>query len=123
MTVIVAQPVTSLLVEKNQTKWLDLMAKAGFVDEFDDAVNRTMFVPTDEAIEKANLEELDSEKLKEIIALHISDQSFCSCQMKNNLMIPSLLPDNELRVTTYETVNVFLFTIFYTVRLKIYSNF
>lgn len=98
-----AQPVTSLLVEKNQTKWLDLMAKAGFVDEFDDAVNRTMFVPTDEAIEKANLEELDSEKLKEIIALHISDQSFCSCQMKNNLMIPSLLPDNELRVTTYET--------------------
>lgn len=99
---------TSLLANRNQTKWLDLMAKAGFADEFDSAVNRTMFVPTEEAIEKAKLQELDTEKLKEIVSLHISDQSFCSCQMKNNLMIPSLVPDQELRVTTYETVSSWL---------------
>lgn len=81
------------------------MAKAGLVDEFDDAINRTLFVPTDDAVKKANLDQLDSEKLKEIISLHISDTSVCSCQMKNNLMIPTQVPDQELRVTTYETVS------------------
>lgn len=98
-----AEPVNALLTKKNQTKWLDLMKKAGLADEFDDSVNRTLFVPTDEAVEKANLEQLDADKLKEIVSLHISDTSVCSCQMRNNLTIPTLLPDQELRVTTYET--------------------
>lgn len=98
-----AEPVTALLTNKNQTKWLDLIKKAGLADEFDDAINRTLFVPTDEAVEKAQLDQLDNEKLKEVVSLHISDTSVCSCQMRNNLMIPTLIPDQELRVTTYET--------------------
>lgn len=98
-----AQPVTTLLSEKNHTKWLDLMKKAGFNDESDQSLNRTMFVPTEEAIEKAKLDELPTDKLKEVISLHISDESYCSCQMKNNLLIPSKVPDQDLRVTTYET--------------------
>lgn len=81
------------------------MKKAGFNDESDQALNRTMFVPTEEAIEKAKLDELDADKLKEVISLHISDESYCSCQMKNNLLIPSKVPDQDLRVTTYETVS------------------
>lgn len=98
-----AQPVTSLLANRNHTKWLDLMKKAGFAEESDNAINRTMFVPSEEAIEKAKLEELDTESLKDVISLHISEKPVCSCQMKNNLMIPSLKPESELRVTTYES--------------------
>lgn len=102
-----AQPVTSLLADKNHTKWLDLMKKAGFDEEADNAINRTMFVPSEEAIEKDKLEELDIESLKDVISLHISEKPICSCQMKNNLMIPSLKPENELRVTTYESVSIY----------------
>lgn len=98
-----AEPVSSLLANRNHTKWLDLMKKAGFAEESDNAINRTMFVPSEEAIEKAKLEELDTESLKDVISLHISEKPVCSCQMKNNLMIPSLKPENELRVTTYES--------------------
>ncbi len=121
---ISAQPVTSLLANRNQTKWLDLMKKAGFADESDSAVNRTMFVPSEEAIEKAKLNELEPEKLKEVMSLHISDQSFCSCQMKNNLMIPTLKPNQDLRVTTYETVRSFSQTLFLRLISKSdWSNF
>ncbi|XP_065212377.1 periostin [Planococcus citri] len=98
-----AQPVTSLLANRNHTKWLDLMKKAGFAEESDNAINRTMFVPSEEAIEKAKLEDLDTESLKDVISLHISEKPVCSCQMKNNLMIPSLKPEDELRITTYES--------------------
>lgn len=81
------------------------MKKAGFAEESDNAVNRTMFVPSEVAIERAKLDELDTETLKDVISLHISDKPICSCQMKNNLMIPSLKPEQELRVTTYESVS------------------
>lgn len=114
--IFAAQPVTSLMANKNHTMWLNLMKKAGFAETADEAMNRTIFVPSEEAIEKAKLDELDDDKLKEVLSLHISDKSVCSCQMKNNLMIPSLVPDEELRVTTYETVSEIYSKIFGNVK-------
>lgn len=65
-----AKPLSELLVTSNHTSWLELLNKAGLLEDLNKQENITMFVPTERVLTdekvKAQLAEMDADTLRQV---------------------------------------------------------
>ncbi|KAF7274388.1 hypothetical protein GWI33_012949 [Rhynchophorus ferrugineus] len=107
------QYIGNVLKSHKFNKFQELVEKAGLTDELNNFDNATVFVPADKAFENTQAQKFlenigdDQEKLKELIRYHIIDGEIQSCDMSNNMRIPTKDNGEELRVNLYSTVPIF----------------
>ncbi|XP_039298294.1 transforming growth factor-beta-induced protein ig-h3 [Nilaparvata lugens] len=101
-----AKPVSDLLASTNHSKWLELMERAGVIEELNNAENLTMFAPSEAALNKSAdaLNAMDEAALRDVIMYHATKQS---CGIQNNEVLESFLPSAKLRVHTYTNIPLF----------------
>lgn len=109
-----ALPLTSLLEEKNVTKFKRLIEAAGLDEQFDAMDNVTLFAPIDKALESTKWVQMlreSPEKLKgnteliEFIKYHFVTPMTKTCDLSERLM--PTLSGNNVRVNLYSTHALF----------------
>ncbi|RZF32822.1 hypothetical protein LSTR_LSTR011468 [Laodelphax striatellus] len=101
-----AKPVSDLLASSNHSTWLELMERAGVIEELNNAENLTMFTPSEAALNKSKdvLDAMDEAALRDVIMYHAAKRP---CGSKADEVLESFLPSAKLRVNTYSNLPLF----------------
>lgn len=107
------QYIGNVLKSHSFSKFQDIVDKAGMTEELNNFENATVFVPSDKAFENSETEKLlgeigdDKEKLKELVRYHVIDGHLESCDMSNNMKVPTKDEGEDLRINLYSTLPLF----------------
>lgn len=107
------QYIGDVLKSHNFSTFQDIVQKAGLTEELDNFDNATVFVPPNKAFESPQAQKLlkeigdDQTKLRELVRYHVIDGEIQSCDMSNNLKIPTKNEGKDLRVNLYSTLPLF----------------
>jgi len=102
-----AKPLSELLVASNLTTWLDLLARAGLVDELDKMDNVTVLVPSETALAdnqtRASLSAMSSEELRRVMLYHVTEPA-PACDLQPHTHLRTRLGDT-LHVTAFNSMS------------------
>merc|ERR1719210_1429466 len=101
-----ARTVIEVLEESHMTTLEELFKAAGMDEALDSMQNMTIFAPSEKALAALPQQFLDDlrqdpEKLKEFLMYHISTPKTCHCDMENNKLIKTGIPNKKLRINAY----------------------
>lgn len=100
------QPMSKALEKDGYNRFLESLRTAGLEDYLDEQNNITLFVPTNEAMEKFDREILRSpSKLREILLYHIATPEAVSCDFSNEQVLPTKLNNQNIRMNLYSHVS------------------
>jgi len=91
---------------------LSLIEDSGLMEQFQTLDNSTLFLPTEAAISELPenfLQELrqNPEKLKEFLQYHVAQPNTCLCELSNNLVLPTAMENQQIRVNSYGINHMF----------------
>ena len=101
-----ARTAMDALKTRSMDTMMELFESAGLTDAVSDMSNMTIFLPTEKALAELPetfVEELksDSQKLKEFLMYHVATPKKCKCEFENNMMLPTEMGNQQIRVNTY----------------------
>merc|ERR1711981_293485 len=98
--------VEEVLQDAHTTTLEELFDIAGMNEAMDSMSNMTIFAPSEKALAALPTELLDElkgdpAKLKEFLMYHVSTSKTCHCDMENNKLVKTGVPNKSLRINTW----------------------
>jgi len=101
-----ARTVEEVLQDAHMTTLEELFDIAGMNEAMDSMSNMTIFAPSEKALAALPRELLDELKedparLREFLMYHVTSPKTCHCDMENNKLVKTGVPNKSLRINTY----------------------